>query len=245
MKNRRPNFLIILVDEQRFSPPYEDDSIKEWRKKYLRGQNFLRSNGIEFTNHYAASTACSPSRATLYTGQYPSLHGVTQTDIGGNSAFAQRMFWLDPNTVPSFGDYLRTVDYDTFWKGKWHASHADIIVPGTHDSYLSYDGETGIPIPKREELYLNADRLDEYGFDGWIGPEPHGSSPHNTGSSAAVGISGRDEVYSVEVIELMERLQHKETVAKGHSNPWAIVASFVNPHDIALFGAYTRRLFFF
>ena len=38
MKNRRPNFLIILVDEQRFSPPYEDDSIKEWRKKYLKGR---------------------------------------------------------------------------------------------------------------------------------------------------------------------------------------------------------------
>ena len=152
------------------------------------------------------------------------------------------MFWLDPNTVPSFGDYLRTVDYDTFWKGKWHASHADIIVPGTHDSYLSYDGETGIPIPKREELYLNADRLDKYGFNGWIGPEPHGSIPHNTGSSAAVGISGRDEIYSAEVIQLLQKLQYKENVAKGDCNPWAIVASFVNPHDIALFGAYTRRI---
>ena len=116
------------MDEQRFSPPYEDDSIKEWRKKYLRGQNFLRSNGIEFTNHYAASTACSPSRATLYTGQYPSLHGVTQTDIGGNSAFAQRMFWIDPNTVPSFGDYLRTVDYQAVLSGRVNGMHLMLIL---------------------------------------------------------------------------------------------------------------------
>lgn len=70
----RPNFLIIMVDEQRFPPPYEDDRIKEWRKKYLRAQNFLRNNGAEFKNHYAASTACSPGRASIYTGQYPSLH---------------------------------------------------------------------------------------------------------------------------------------------------------------------------
>jgi len=238
VKIRRPNFLIILVDEQRFPPPYEDDSIKVWRAKYLKAQNFLRNNGIEFKNHYIGSTACSPSRTTLYTGQYPSLHGVTQTDGGGSSAFLPSVFWLDPNSVPTFGDYLRTADYATSWKGKWHASHSDIVVPGTHDSYLSYNSVTGVPIPKSERLYLKSDRLAEYGFEGWIGPEPHGSSPHNSGSSAAIGISGRDEIYSAEVIELIQKLQHKDVA----DNPWAIVASFVNPHDIALFGAYTRLL---
>lgn len=236
----KPNFLIIMVDEQRFPPPYENEIIKEWRTKYLKAQNFLLNNGAEFNNHYTASTACSPSRTTLYTGQYPSLHGVTQTDGGGDTAFSPDMFWLDPNTVPTFGDYLRTEGYDTFWKGKWHASHSDIIVPGTHDSYLTYDDETGIPIPENERLYSNANRLDEYGFDEWVGPEPHGSSPHNSGSSAAIGISGRDEVYSAEVINLLQRLQHRELGEKSKSKPWAIVASFVNPHDIALFGAYTR-----
>ena len=238
-KTRMPNFLIIIVDEQRFPPPYEDSSIKEWRKKYLKAQNFLISKGVNFNNHYTASTACAPSRATLYTGQYPSLHGVTQTDGGGDTASAPGVFWLDPNTVPTLGDYLRIAGYDTFWKGKWHVSHADILVPGTHDSFLSYDSETGIPIPEKEQLYLKANRLNEYGFDRWIGPEPHGGSPHNSGSSAAVGISGRDEIYSAEVIELLQRLQEKQTENHGDYKPWAIVASFVNPHDIALFGAYT------
>ncbi|MCX7923996.1 MAG: sulfatase-like hydrolase/transferase [Clostridia bacterium] len=237
---RKPNFLIIMVDEQRFPPPYEDDSIKEWRAKHLKAQNFLRRNGVEFKNHYAGSTACSPSRTTLYTGQYPSLHGVTQTDGGGGTAFGSDMFWLDSNTVPTFGDYLRTAGYHTFWKGKWHASHPDILIPGTHDSFLSFDDKTGIPIPERERLYLNANRLNDFGFDGWIGPEPHGSDPHNSGSSAAVGISGRDVVYSAEVIELLNKLQQKKLGEEDCGNPWAIVASFVNPHDIALFGAYTR-----
>ena len=33
---KKPNILIILVDEQRFPPPYEDDSIREWRAKNLK-----------------------------------------------------------------------------------------------------------------------------------------------------------------------------------------------------------------
>lgn len=231
-----------MVDEQRFPQPYEDDRIKEWRKKYLRAQNFLRNNGAEFKNHYAASTACSPGRASIYTGQYPSLHGVSQTDGGGETAFSPEIFWLDPNTLPSFGDYLRTAGYSTFWEGKWHASHSDIVIPGTHDSFLSYDKDTGLPLEKNKEIYLKANRLHEYGFDGWVGPEPHGSSPFNSGSSSAIGLSGRDVVYAREVIELIKRLDHQDAADKSVSKPWAIVASFVNPHDIAIFGAITRHL---
>ena len=158
--------MIILVDEQRFSPPYEDDSIKEWRKKYLKGQNFLRSNGVEFNNHYVASSACSPSRATLYTGQYPSLHGVTQTDMGEIPLLISVCFGLILIQCHLLVIIYVLLTMILSGRVKWHASHADIIVPGTHDSYLSYDDKTGIPIPKKEGLYLNADRLDKYGFNG-------------------------------------------------------------------------------
>jgi len=234
---RRPNILLIMVDEERYPPVYEDEAIRRWRAENLKAQNFLRQYGVEFRNHYAASTACAPSRASLYTGQYPSLHGVTQTDGGGDTAFVPGIFWLDPNTVPTFGDYLRTAGYRTYWKGKWHASHPDLPIPGTHDSYLTYDSETGEPLPENQKLYLAADRLGEYGFSGWIGPEPHGSSPRNSGSSAAIGVSGRDEFYADDVISLLDELEKKDD-----QRPWAIAASFVNPHDIALFGAYTRLL---
>lgn len=239
---KNPNFLIIMVDELRYPTVYEDDAIKEWRAKYLKAENFLRNNGVEFNNHYIASTACAPGRTSIYTGQYPSLHGVTQTDGGGDTAFSPDIFWLDPNTVPTFGDYLRTAGYNTFWKGKWHASHSDISIPGTHDSFSSYDDTTGIPNSEKEEIYLDANRLNEYGFDEWVGPEPHGSNPHNSASSSSIGASGRDEAYSSQVINLLKKLEHKDAAENGKSNPWAIVASFVNPHDITLFGAYTRLL---
>ena len=77
--NGKPNFLILMCDENRFPPVYEDEQIMQWRKTNLVTQEFLRANGMEFNNHYTGATACAPARATIFTGQYPSLHGVTQT----------------------------------------------------------------------------------------------------------------------------------------------------------------------
>lgn len=237
---KRPNFLILMVDEERFPPVYESHGLKEWRKKNLITQELLRKNGLEFMRHYTGSTACAPSRTTLFTGQYPSLHGVTQTDGAAKSAFDPDLFWLDPNTVPTMGSYFRAAGYRTFYKGKWHISNADILIPGTKDEFPSYNSATGVPDPNGEQIYLDSNRLDRFGFNGWIGPEPHGTNPRNSGSSAAIGVSGRDFVYSHEAADLINNLDQEACNHCGEMSPWLIVASFVNPHDIALFGAITR-----
>lgn len=233
----RPNFLFIMVDEQRFPPKYENQEIKEWRQTYLKAQNWLAEQGIVFNNHYAMSTACAPSRTSLFCGQYPSLHGVSQTDGAAKSAFDADMFWLDSNTVPNIGEYFLESGYLTFYKGKWHISDADIIIPGTHDPFLSYDANTGVPLKDATKIYQNAERLEKYGWHTWIGPEPHGTSPRNSASSAANGLSGRDIVYTDEVVDLINNLDKLEK-----SNPWFIVSSLVNPHDITLFGELTKNL---
>jgi hypothetical protein len=43
------------------------------------------------------AAACAPSRASLLTGQYPSLHGVAQTDGLGKTPDSEDMFWLAPD----------------------------------------------------------------------------------------------------------------------------------------------------
>lgn len=203
----------------------------------------MKSNGLEFRNHYAGSTACCPSRATLYTGQYPSLHGVTQTDGAAKGAYDPDIFWLGPNTVPTIGDYFKAAGYQTYWQGKWHSSAASILVPGTHSAFLTYDPENGEPVPENERLYINANVLKEFGYDGWVGPEPHGANPRNSGASAAAGVSGRDVVYGRESADLIGRL-NDEYAASGGSRvkPWLLMCSFVNPHDIAIFGEISRML---
>lgn len=236
--NKRPNILFIIVDEERFPTVYETEAIKEWRVKNLKTQELLRKNGMTFSNHYIGSTACSPSRATLFTGQYPSLHGVTQTTGVAKGAFDPDVFWLDHSTVPTLGEYFRTAGYQTYWKGKWHLSDEDILIPGTHDALPSYNTKTGVPNGAQEQIYEKANRLSDYGFDGWIGPEPHGSNPRNSASSAGVGVSGRDEVYAKEVVDLIHSLE--KNAKSPNDQPWLIVSSFVNPHDITLLGLFTR-----
>jgi arylsulfatase A-like enzyme len=236
----KPNFLIILVDEERFPTDYENAAIKQWRKDNLRAQEFLRDRGLEFTRHYTGATACTPARNTIFTGHYPSLHGQTQTDGVAKSAFDRSMFWLDPNTVPTMGSYFRAAGYKTYYKGKWHVSEANILVPGSKKPLLSFDAETGERDPVNEQIYLKADRLDAFGFSGWIGPEPHGANPFLSGSSAPQetpqSVSGRDQAYAQYVIEQLDELDRKASAAE----PWCMVASFVNPHDITLFGFFSQ-----
>ncbi len=232
----RPNILFILVDEQRYPTVYESEQLRAFRKTHLPAQNGLAARGITFNRHYIASVACVPSRTSLYTGHYPSLHGVASTDGAAKAANDPDMHWLLPGSVPTVGHYLRAGGYRTFWKGKWHAHEADLRVPGTETVVTSYD-DNGFTDPKKERTYLEANVLDPFGFDGWVGPEPHGADPLRTGSSAHKGQQGRDPAISKQVRDLLGQLD-----ADRSDTPWFMAASFTNPHDIALWGFFTNLL---
>src|SRR5664280_2776071 len=135
----RPNILLIMTDEERYPPSYEPDSVRSFRASQLTARESIRSRGLEFHRHYAGSTACVPSRATLFTGQYPSLHGVTSTDGTAKQNTDPGMHWLDPNSVPTLGDWFRAGGYRTHYRGKWHVSFADITIPGTHEGLKASD----------------------------------------------------------------------------------------------------------
>jgi arylsulfatase A-like enzyme len=219
----QPNILLIMTDEERYAPPYESDTVAAFRREHMGVRDSLRDGGLEFHRHYAGSTACLPSRATLFTGQYPSLHGASQTDGLAKAATDPSMGWLDPDSVPTLGDYFRAGGYESHYRGKWHVSHADILIPGTHEGLKASDDE-GRLIPEAVEAYRRADRLDPYGFSGWIGREPHGAAKSDCGSV-------RDGVFAEQVVELFG-----EIAANRNQGPWLAVASFVNPHDITFNG---------
>ena len=219
----QPNILFIMTDEERYAPPYEVDSVRAFRNSQLTARESIRSRGLEFHRHYAGSTACVPSRATLFTGQYPSLHGVTSTDGVAKQNTDPGMQWLDPNTVPTLGDWFRAGGYRTHYRGKWHVSFADLTIPGSHEGLKASDDD-GNPLPEAIEAYRKADRLDPFGFSGWIGREPHGADKSDCGTV-------RDGVFAEQVVELFGDLK-----ASRADGPWLTVASFVNPHDIAFSG---------
>ena len=224
-----PNVLLIMTDEERYPPPYETAAVAEFRRTQLTAQARIRNGGVELHRHYVGSTACVPSRATLFTGQYPSLHGVSQTDGVAKHSDDPGMRWLDPNAVPTLGDWFRAGGYQTHYRGKWHISHADL--PGTSgtDGLMASDDDGNV-IAEAVEAYRLADRLDPFGFSGWIGREPHGASKSNSGTV-------RDPVFAEQIIHLFDDL-----ATASDDGPWLAVASFVNPHDISFAGGFYEML---
>jgi arylsulfatase A-like enzyme len=223
MATDQPNVLVVMTDEERYPPPYELDALRDFRRTQLPARERMRAAGVEFHRHYTGATACSPSRATLFTGQYPSLHGVTATDGMAKRVDDPAMQWLDPDTVPTLGDWFRAGGYPTHYRGKWHVSHADLPAAALGGA-LASNAADGTPLPAIVDAYRRADRLDPFGFSGWIGREPHG--PHR----ADCGVI-KDALYAEQVTELFGALARSRA-----DGPWLAVVSFVNPHDIAFAG---------
>ena len=218
----RPDVVILMTDQERAAPSYEPPEIGAWRQSL--GAAWFDEHGVSFGRHYTGSLACVPSRPTLFTGQYPDVHGVTQTNGLGKMADDSRMRWLRPGEAPTLGHWFRAGGYDTHYQGKWHMSHADL-----HDSAgvpLATNDDEGAVDGDAVQAYLDADPLDEFGFSGWIGPEPHGAALANSGLV-------RDPLFADRVVAWLEdRYARRRAGEAAALRPFLLVASFVNPHDI-------------
>ncbi len=125
--NDKPNILFILVDDLGAndlsftgSTFYETPNIDR-----LASQSFV------FTQGYAASRVCSPSRASIMTGKFTARHGITDW-IGARSDTAWRQLnrqdkMLPADYVPNLpkqditiAEALKGHGYKTFFAGKWH-----------------------------------------------------------------------------------------------------------------------------
>ena len=229
----RPDIVVIMTDQERAAPPYESDDLAAWRDRTLAGRVWFDDHAVNFARHYTGSLACVPSRPTIFTGHYPDVHGVTQTDGLGKMADDSRLRWLPTGEVPTLGNWFRSAGYDTHYDGKWHISHADL-----HDDdgkRLDTNDDEGNVDDAAVETYRTADPLAPYGFSGWVGPEPHG------GKLADAGVR-RDPLIAARVVAwLDDRYARRRAGDPGARRPFLLVASFVNPHDIVLFPLWARR----
>ena len=109
----------------------------------------LASDGMRFTDGYAASPVCGPTRASILSGKYPSRTGYTHNWLTPNPE--ERLFWGEgmPRTRHAFmkleeltlAEALKDSGYQTAFVGKWHLGEApfypgrqgfDVNVGGSH-----------------------------------------------------------------------------------------------------------------
>jgi arylsulfatase len=94
----------------------------------------MAQEGVQFSRCYAGNNVCSPSRAALLTGNYPTRVGVPTvlwpTDTTGLSL-----------TSPTIAEVLKPAGYATMCTGKWHVGSAAQFLPRSR----GFDHYFGIP----------------------------------------------------------------------------------------------------
>ncbi|MFZ4689612.1 MAG: sulfatase [Polymorphobacter sp.] len=128
----RPNIIFVLVDDLRW------DEFGAAGHPWLETPNIdrLARDGAMFTQAIHAIPLCSPNRASILTGQYPSRHGVT-----GNEARSELSHRLD-----TFPRALQAAGYRTGFIGKWHMGNDPTPRPG-FDYWVSFPGQGKIVDP--------------------------------------------------------------------------------------------------
>src|SRR6185436_7934599 len=113
----------------------------------------LAANGVRFDNAVVTTALCSPSRASILTGQYAHSHGVldNSTEL--------------PAHLPNFAQVLQKQGYRTALMGKWHmGGETDEPRPG-FDRWVSFRGQ-GNYLPPSPDYTLNVDgqRVKQKGY---------------------------------------------------------------------------------
>ena len=109
-KTARPNIIYILADDL----GYGDLSCYGQQKFQTPNIDTLAKGGVKFTQHYAGSTVCAPSRCSLMTG----LHTGHTVVRGNKEVKPEGQAPMPPGTV-TIPDLLRKAGYTSGMFGKW------------------------------------------------------------------------------------------------------------------------------
>ncbi|MCX8495242.1 MAG: sulfatase-like hydrolase/transferase [Akkermansiaceae bacterium] len=117
----QPNFVILLADDLGIN----DLGCFGRKDQNTPNLDRLASEGTRFTQAYAAASVCSPSRASLLTGQNPARLNITTFLPGRLDRASQRVLAASlnsnlPNGVQTIAQLLKPKGYASVAVGKWH-----------------------------------------------------------------------------------------------------------------------------
>lgn len=101
----RPNIVLIISDQFRW------DCIGAMGVNPMNltpNLDDMAKRGVLFTSAFCNQPVCAPARASIFTGQYPSKHGVWRNGIAL------------PETAQTLAGALRSAGYSANYIGKWH-----------------------------------------------------------------------------------------------------------------------------
>ncbi len=141
---KKPNIIVIMSDD------HATNAISAYGgrlKDVFKTPNIDRiaNNGVRLNGLYASNSICTPSRATILTGQYSHINGVKT--LGG----------FISKEIPTLSHELQGLGYQTAVVGKWHIKSEPFgfdyyhVLPGQGKYYDPKFKEKGKPWKKGKE----------------------------------------------------------------------------------------------
>ncbi len=141
------NVVVILSDDHR----YDFMGFHPDAPAFLRTPNMdrMRAEGAHLANAFVTTSLCSPSRASILTGQYAHNHGI----VDNTSPI--------PEGTRFFPQDLQAAGYRTAFVGKWHMGEVDDLPQPGFDRWVSFRGQGAYFDPL---LNVDGERIPHEGY---------------------------------------------------------------------------------
>jgi len=161
-----PHVIFILADDHRYDFMGFMGKVPGLETP---GMDRMAREGVHLRNAFVSTALCSPSRASILSGQLTHHHQV----VDNQSPI--------PDSVRFFPEYLQEKGYETAFVGKWHMGHEDDEPRKGFDYWVSFRGQGVYYNPElnvngRRERYTDStyisDLLTDYAIDFLEGHTP-------------------------------------------------------------------------
>jgi arylsulfatase A-like enzyme len=205
---QKPNIIFILADDLGYG------ELGCYGQKLIQTPNLDRmaAEGMRFTQFYAGSTVCAPSRSVLMTGQHLG-HTRVRGNAGGQKMLAQSLTAKDVTVAR----VLKQAGYTTGLVGKWglgENEHPGAPNKQGFDYFYGYLSQTHAHNHFPNFLWRNTTQVTL----------PNDLVPSN--NTNGVGYSKNRVVYSSDLFAEEAR----QFVEKNKAKPFFLFYSLVTPH---------------
>jgi choline-sulfatase len=200
------NVLVFLTDQQRAIQHFPPG----WSKRNMPGVSRLQAHGLTFKNAFTNACMCSPARSTFMSGYFPAQHGVKYTLETDMPASQYPQVEL-ATTFKNPASVVAAAGYTPVYKGKFHCNKPA-------------NGSTWVPSD-----------VNQYGFTRW---DPPDAGANQDVSEEGGGIYDNDGRFmnsqGTPEAGTEGAVQYLSSTA-AQSQPFFMVVSLVNPHDVLLY----------
>jgi arylsulfatase A-like enzyme len=209
---RKPNILIFMTDHQRA------DTVLPEHPAVTPNLDRFAQEGVTFSNAYCPSPHCCPSRATFFTGLYPSRHGVWN-NVCNRQALSRGL----NDGIRLWSEDLADAGYQMHFSGKWHVSVEESPADrGWREHFVSASAGThhGVTWEHYRRIAEHPDPIQR-GEAQILRPGYGTYRLYGTGADAG---TAHDEAAVECALDVLDTLQ-------ADAEPWCLYVGAIAPHD--------------